>query len=135
MNRIEDYLLGLNHDPMGLDVNGDKKVDVADLVRAGQVQPPRAPWAPDPVNYKSGVPVNTALHWLSDQRAVSYDLYLWPPGADQPTTATARALTSTVYQPPGALTYKTQYQWRVVAHGQGSDTGGPVWSFTTLSNP
>jgi hypothetical protein len=37
---------------------------------------------------------------------------------------------------PGRLSYETQYRWKVIARDEhGATTEGPVWQFTTISNP
>ena len=134
MQQVCGYLLGTSSDATGLDVNSDSKVDVADLVRAERVRAPLAPWAPDPFDEDTAVPVNCTLMWQSDSRATSYDLYLWKSTSSAPSPATASGLTSASYQPAAALSAGTAYRWRVVAHGATGDSEGPVWSFTTANS-
>jgi len=87
-----------------------------------------------PLNGASGVSVTTNLQWNSVADATGYILYF---GTNNPPTNLANGTNLgniTSYDPAGDLTNSTTYYWKIVPYNaNGSPTGCPVWSFTTIA--
>ena len=91
---------------------------------------PGSPTAPSPVSGSTAASTSPMLTW-SATGATTYDVKLDP--TNPPLTAVAVALATPSYQ--RMLTAGTTYFWRIVARNGTGATTGPVWSFTTPSNP
>ncbi|HWN82138.1 MAG TPA: hypothetical protein VNM87_08590, partial [Candidatus Udaeobacter sp.] len=98
--------------------------------------PPSAPASPSPVDGLPGVPVSTLLTWdeCSDPNGdgIVYDVYF---GTSNPPVFSGNRPEPS-FDPPDDLAYLTTYHWRIVARDdEGGETLGPLWSFTTGSQP
>jgi formylglycine-generating enzyme required for sulfatase activity len=96
-------------------------------------KPPYVPHNPTPSDNAINQPVHTDLHWVGgdpDGDSVEYDVYLEAddPSPDVLVSSGQGALSFD----PGALAIGVHYYWRIVATDEhGTNTAGPVWSFTT----
>ena len=97
--------------------------------------PPSQPAGPNPSDNTQNQPVNTVLSWTCtdpENDPLTYDIYFGTYGFPA-LVAFGQTVTSFNL---GALAYSTSYSWKIVAHDNHSNTTeGPVWSFTTLSEP
>jgi len=98
---------------------------------------PTAPTIPDPANGETGVSVKPTLSWQAstdpDETTITYDLYFGE--AQDSLSVKASDLDTNSYEFEEPLNYETTYYWKVVAKdGQGGETPGDVWSFTTKAN-
>jgi hypothetical protein len=117
---------------MAGDINGDCKVDVADLtILAGHWLADDAPCSqlptrPYPRDHATELPLSALLSWTAGCGGTSFDVYFGttsPPGY--------RATQKTTIFDPGPLEYNTTYYWMIY---QSSTTGpkhGPIWTFKT----
>ncbi|UCF49451.1 MAG: PQQ-binding-like beta-propeller repeat protein [Thermoplasmatales archaeon] len=98
---------------------------------------PNAPSDPDPADGASDVGINDDLSWTCsdpDGDNLTYNVYF---EADDPTpdVLVSENQTGTTYD-PGQMQYETTYYWLIVAwDNYGASTDGPVWDFTTVSEP
>jgi PKD repeat protein len=88
-----------------------------------------------PANGEGGVSRNTILRWTGTDPdpgdTLTYSVYF---GKTNPPALQASGYTSTTYS-PGLLTHYTVYYWKIVARdSHGTQTSGPVLSFTTINN-
>jgi PKD repeat protein len=98
--------------------------------------PPYTPSDPVPANGSSGVSVFTDLQWTGGDPdagdTVTYDVYF---GAANPPELIVSNQTETSYD-PGTLANGTTYYWRIVSwDSQHASAAGPLWSFTTETQP
>jgi hypothetical protein len=91
---------------------------------------PDAPGTPTPASGAADVAVSATLIWSDAAGATSYDVN-W--GTTDPPPAAMTGLTTTSWTP--TLIAGTTYYWQVVARNGGGTSAGPVWSFTTVSDP
>jgi hypothetical protein len=100
------------------------------------IQPPTPPANPSPANGVTAVSLTPTLSWTcSDPQnyPLTYDLYF---GTTQNPPLIQSNLTSPTYSISSSLSYSTTYYWYVVAKdNKGNSTKGPVWTFTTISQP
>jgi len=100
-------------------------------------QPPNEPSDPDPEDGATDVDINADLSWNCsdpDGDDLTYDVYF---EADDPTPdeLVSNNQSGTTYD-PGTMEYNTNYYWQIVAWDPyGFSTEGPVWDFTTGSEP
>ncbi|MCE5230343.1 hypothetical protein LLG95_12225 [bacterium] len=81
------------------------------------------------------IPAN-AMRLLGRSRGTnftSYDLYF--DTVNPPVKQYAAASYADSYSTSTALSYQTNYYWKVVAHTPAGDAAGPVWSFRTINPP
>ena len=97
--------------------------------------PPNTPSDPIPENNASFVSGTTSLQWKCtdpDEDTLTFDVYFSP---DNEPALVASNQSELIYN-PGTLIKDTQYYWKIVAKdGQGNETEGPVWIFTTTDVP
>ena len=100
--------------------------------------PPYTPSNPSPVNHATDVDINANLYWSGGDPdpgdTVTYDVYF---EANDPTpdVLVSNNQPGTTYD-PGTMDYNTHYYWQIVAwDNHGASTTGPVWDFTTGSEP
>lgn len=95
---------------------------------------PDFPSNPSPADSATGVPRNVTLSWTCDDPdgdSLTYDVYL---GTDSRPPLVNSGLTTATYRPE-ILDFDTTYYWRIVAwDDEAYGTGGPIWSFSTLSD-
>jgi len=101
---------------------------------SGINNPPNVPSSPSPADGVTDIAVNVALNWQGGDPdagdTVTYDVYL--DTSNPPVTKVSSNQSEISYQAMG-LSYGTTYYWKIVARdNNGSETEGPVWSFTTL---
>jgi hypothetical protein len=100
---------------------------------------PVVPSDPYPPDSSAGIGNQTALSWVNGLGTLSIDLYFSrSEAAVQSLSSATRVLTGAVtdtYQPVSNLIGNRAYFWRIVAHGEESDTIGPVWRFTPSVGP
>ena len=134
---ILSYLMGLETNSEGLDLNTDGKINIADAVKNIQSMPATVPASPNPADGVTTITVTTSLDWADATRASTYDLYFWPSTAPKPDSPTTTGLTRSFYNLPAPLAYNTSYHWQVIAINEatGKQTPGPEWTFTTMPQP
>ncbi len=97
--------------------------------------PVEMPSNPNPANGTVGVSINLSeLTWSNGAGALTNELYFGTsPGSmslvQSGTLATSWTITV------GPFDYSTDYFWQVVEVGDTCNTSGPVWSFTTETDP
>jgi hypothetical protein len=91
---------------------------------------PDAPGTPTPTSGAADVELSATLIWSDSAGATSYDVN-W--GTTDPPPAAIMGLTTTSWTP--TLIAGTTYYWQVVARNAGGTSAGPIWSFTTASDP
>jgi hypothetical protein len=90
------------------------------------------PNSPSPSDKASNEPIYQTLKWESEN-AKSFDVYFGK--TNPPTTRVVSNLDKKTFVISN-LEYATVYYWRVISKfGDGTQKEGPVWSFTTLTNP
>lgn len=99
---------------------------------------PFPPADPSPVNGVAQVSLTPLLSWRGGDAnlddTLTFDVYLDTSSPPQQLVSSNQPETS--YIPVTPLSYFTTYYWKVVAKdGNGAQTAGPVWSFTTISGP
>ena len=88
---------------------------------------------PAPTNGETDVSINLSqISWTNG--AGANQLELWYGEAGSMSMVYSGSLI-TSWPIPGPLTYSTQYNWRVVSKNDTCDVNGPVWAFTTESDP
>ncbi len=97
--------------------------------------PPNSPSNPSPSNHATGVSINTDISWDCsdpDGDPLTYDIYF---GTTNPPPLKKENHGSNSYN-LDTLDYNTKYYWKIVAEdNQGASTQGPIWDFTTSSEP
>lgn len=100
--------------------------------------PPNTPSDPDPEDGATDVDINNVdLSWNCndpDGDTLYYDVYF---EANDPTPdeLVSNNQSETTYD-PGTMNYSMHYYWKIVAWDEyGASTSGPVWDFTTMSEP
>jgi hypothetical protein len=95
---------------------------------------PNAPSSPAPPHFETNVNVNANLAWHGsdlDGDPLTYDVYF---GTVSPPPLVASNIPASTFE-PGPMSTLTVHYWRIVARdGQGGETSGPEWRFTTRSN-
>ena len=94
------------------------------------------PVYPSPPDKATQVSLIPALRWrggnLFLDNTLTYDVYF---GTSSPPPLVSPNQSGTTYI-PGMLNYSSTYYWRVVSrNSSGTETPGPIWSFTTVSTP
>jgi len=98
--------------------------------------PPYTPSNPNPYDGATGVPIEKILIWTGGDPnsgdTVTYDIYL---GTSSPPPLKAEDLTQSAYD-PDILNIETMYYWKIVSKdSQGLTKEGPIWHFTTETEP
>ena len=98
--------------------------------------PPDEPSSPSPGDGASSQGVNANLSWAASSDfngdSVTYDVYF---GTNSSPSLVSSDQTDTTYD-PGTLNYDTHYYWKIVAEDEhGATATGPVWDFTTETEP
>ncbi|HEX6790463.1 MAG TPA: FlgD immunoglobulin-like domain containing protein [Candidatus Krumholzibacteria bacterium] len=90
-----------------------------------------------PPDQVAGLPLELALQWMSsnpDGVAMNCDLYFGTTAVPPLVAANIPGIVNWAYAPPRLLP-DTVYFWRVVARDEGgTETSGPTWTFSTVSN-
>ncbi len=99
-------------------------------------QSPNTPSNPSPTDNATDQPVWLTLSWTGGDPdagdTVKYDVYL---GTETSPSKIASNQEQTSY-PASGLDYNKTYYWKVVARdNKGDTTAGPVWRFTTFTQP
>jgi hypothetical protein len=98
--------------------------------------PPNTPSNPSPPDGETDVDVNADLSWTCsdpDGDDLVYDVYF---GTSSNPPLVSNHQSQTFYNPPGAMQYNTHYYWKIVAWDPYDEsTTGPIWDFTTSSEP
>lgn len=90
------------------------------------------PNSPSPSDKANNVPIYQSLKWESEN-AKSFDVYFGK--TNPPTTRVVSNYDKKIYAISN-LEYATVYYWRVISkYSDGTQKEGPIWSFTTLTNP
>ena len=106
-----------------------------------RLMPPAQPQDPAPADEADNQYTNVTLSWSDPDGEDwtymfprTYDVY-FEAGNSSPAALVSSDQAETSYD-PGWLEPETQYFWKIVARGLlGLTTDGPVWNFTTGSNP
>lgn len=98
--------------------------------------PPYTPNTPNPEDGATDVPINKVLSWIGGDPnpgdKVTYDIYI---GTSSPPPLEAEGLKQAAYMPE-PMNLETKYYWKIIAEdSMGQTTAGPIWSFTTQSEP
>jgi len=103
---------------------------------------PNIPSNPLPPNHAPNVSIPGWLSWTGGDPdasdTVTYDVYFGSSAAPplKETIGLYPATQSSITYDPGALSYNTKYYWKIVAtDNHAASTTGPVWDFTTVSQP
>ena len=131
-------LIASEHQVLASELIGEYQTDPYDHTLFGLQYPPDMPWAPVPLHKAELVSKNCVLSWAgSDPNpydTLTYDLYL--DTTSPPEQQVAADIGETLYDPPSGLYPGTTYYWRLIAKDdRGGVTMGPVWSFTTITDP
>ncbi|EMR75276.1 hypothetical protein MBGDF03_00901 [Thermoplasmatales archaeon SCGC AB-540-F20] len=98
--------------------------------------PPNTPYDPEPEDGATDVDINADLSWdCSDPDGddLTYDVY-FEADDSTPDELVSNNQSETTYD-PGTMDYNTHYYWRIIAWDPYTYTEGPVWDFTTGSDP
>ena len=98
--------------------------------------PPYTPSNPSPTNHATDVDINANLYWTGGDPdpgdTVTYDVYFGT-SSSPPQVATGQS--GTTYD-PGTMSFSTDYYWKIVSwDNHVASTSGPIWDFTTGSEP
>jgi hypothetical protein len=114
---------------LGVFNNENNYVDETVAATIGGVYTPKNP---NPEDGATGVDVNSDLSWTGGPSGVTYDVYF---GTTSPPPKVAGNHSGTTYD-LAALNFQTTYYWKIVGwDDQGNSAEGPIWHFTTLTNP
>ena len=118
--------------------------DVFDYSSAGSIWtftteenfPPYTPSDPEPLDGETDVSTDELIKWTGGDPnsgdTVYYDIYL---GKSNPPPLFDEDLSQSAYD-PGTMDLATTYYWQIVAEdNNGLTTSGPIWHFTTESEP
>ncbi len=99
---------------------------------------PEEPVSPIPINNRVDVDKKPVLSWHkcldADGDTVSYKIYL--DTKSSPNNLIVSELTDTTYRISSELSGNTKYYWKVIADdGDGKETSGEIWNFTTCNTP
>ena len=94
---------------------------------------PNIPYDPFPTNGATNVDINADLSWKGGPgTSINYDVYF---GTTSPPPKVSSNQSALAYN-PGTLAYDMTYYWKIVAWDQDQNSApGPIWSFTTGTNP
>jgi len=99
--------------------------------------PPYEPTDPYPENNSFSVDIEANLSWACsdpDGDNLTYDVY-FEANDSTPDVLVSENQNETTFD-PGIMQYSTIYYWKIVARdNHGASTEGPVWDFTTMSDP
>jgi len=116
------------NDPESYIIVGEEQLEINN--------PPYTPSNPSPTNHATDVDINANLYWSGGDPdpgdTVTYDVYFGT-SSSPPQVVTGQSGTNFV---PGTMSYSTKYYWKIVSwDNHGASTPGPVWDFTTGSEP
>jgi hypothetical protein len=98
---------------------------------------PNEPSDPEPEDGATDIDINADLSWNCsdpDGDELTYNVY-FDANDTTPNVLVSENQTGTTYD-PGTMEYVTNYYWQIVAWDEhGLSTSGPVWNFTTVSEP
>jgi hypothetical protein len=98
--------------------------------------PPNNPSDPSPANGTINIDVNSILSWTCsdpDGDNLTYNVYF---GTNSNPPLVSSGQSQNYYDPSGTMNYNTDYYWKIIAVDEhGTSTTGPIWSFTTGSEP
>lgn len=94
---------------------------------------PNTPSNPNPANGATNIDIDKDLSWTGGPgTAITYDVYFGTASSPPKVQGNQSA---TTYN-PGTMAYSTKYYWKIVAWDQDQNSAeGPVWSFTTTTDP
>jgi len=99
--------------------------------------PPNIPSNPNPEDGATDVDIDADLSWICsdpDGDTLTYDVY-FEANDPTPNVLVSNNQSGTTYN-PGTMDYNTHYYWQILAWDEyGASTTGPVWDFTTGSEP
>ncbi len=120
-----------------VDIN-DQEGDVSEFsVIIAENLPPYTPSNPTPANHATDVDINADLYWDGGDpddpdENVTYDVYF---GTSSDPPKLASNISDTNYD-PGTMGFSTKYYWKIVSwDNHGASATGPIWDFTTGSEP
>ena len=91
---------------------------------------PDAPSSPGPAEEAADISPWSSLDWADTMNATSYDVYLGTTDPPPFVSSTSSSKWTPDYLLPGTI-----YYWRIVAINSAGETPGPVWQFSTASQP
>ncbi len=96
---------------------------------------PYTPSNPNPANGATNVDINKDLSWTgggSPGITITYDVYFGTASTPPKVSSNQSGTTYNL----GTLAYSTKYYWKIVAWDEADNhSEGPIWTFTTMSNP
>jgi len=99
--------------------------------------PPNTPSDPNPEDGATDVDVNSYLSWNCsdpDEDNLTYNVY-FEKNDPTPDVLVSNNQSGNTYD-PGTMDYNSHYYWKIVAWDEyDSSTNGPIWDFTTGSEP
>jgi probable HAF family extracellular repeat protein len=116
--------------------SGKWTMEVYTFTTEEENNPPNTPSNPDPADEETDVDVNAVLSWTCsdpDGDPLTYDVYF---GTSNPPPKVVSNQSDTSYHPGTTMDYETVYYWQIVAWDDNSANNiGPIWKFTTESEP
>jgi hypothetical protein len=124
-----------------LDDSGEEEFGVDNIIlyrTGGENQRPNTPSNPSPKIHSIGIDINADLSWIGgdpdSDDTVKYDVYFEAENSTPDVLVSYHQ--SDVSYIPGTMNYNTKYYWRIVAvDNHGDSITGPIWDFTTSSEP
>jgi hypothetical protein len=120
---------------MGVFNDNNDYVDETVMAQIIPNNPPNIPSDPDPWNGATDIAIDTDLSWTGgdpDGGLVTYDVYF---DTNNPPLPVVWNQSGTVYD-PGILALNTTYYWKIIPwDNHGASVEGPIWQFTTSSEP
>jgi len=116
----------------------DHESDISELsIIIAENLPPYMPSNPTPSNNSIDVDINADLYWNGGDpddpdENITYDVYF---GTSSNPPKIVSNISDTNYD-PGTMDFSTKYYWKIVSwDNHGASTSGPIWCFTTGSEP
>jgi len=100
--------------------------------------PPYTPSNPTPSNHATNVDIDADLIWTGGDPdggdTVTYDVY-FEAGDSSPDVLVSYGQSDVIYD-PGTMNNNTKYYWQIVSKdNNGGTANGPIWDFTTITEP
>jgi subtilase family serine protease len=109
---------------------GDWTVGTVSSANPLSTDPPAMVSSPTPTDGALAAAIRPLFRWSGGPDAATFDLYIWPSTAAEPTGPTRSGLQTPQVQLTDDLEFGETYHWRVLAHNINGETPGPVWTFT-----
>ena len=84
---------------------------------------------PQPADLSTSIEIEPTLNWTICENTEDVDLYFGT--ENPPSTKVLNNVSAATTFNPSALSYQTDYFWKVVCRNLNGETEGPIWKFTT----